>query len=92
MKNPQSSSKFNLLSILIMFATFNYTQFPIIYVHLNSTIIDDHDFTHFTDEWLKIYKKKQYYFNYCKIHYLMFCEKYIIKILFFFTIFSVYLI
>lgn len=44
-----------------MFASFNYTQFPIIYVHLNSTIIDDHDFTHFTDEWLQIYKKKQYF-------------------------------
>lgn len=44
-----------------MFATFNYTQFPIIYVHLNSTIIDEKEFTHFTDEWLQIYKMKQYF-------------------------------
>ncbi len=47
--------------------------------HKHNRCIYDKVWTYDTLSY-KCCKKKQYYFNYCKIHYLMFCEKYIIKI------------
>ena len=44
-----------------MFATFTYSQFPIIHVHFNSTILHEQDFTQFTDEWLRIYSLQTYF-------------------------------
>lgn len=42
-----------------MFSNFDYSNFPIVLVDLSGTINNDDQFTHFTENWLKLYKNKK---------------------------------
>ena len=44
-----------------MFAKFNYTNFPIVNVDLSGIILNDEDFTNFTNNWLQLYEKQEYF-------------------------------
>ena len=39
-----------------MFANFDYSRFPVVLVDLSGTINNDEQFTHFTENWLKLYE------------------------------------
>ena len=42
-----------------MFSNFDYSNFPIVLVDLSGTINNDDHFTHFTENWLNLYKNKK---------------------------------
>ena len=42
-----------------MFANFDYSRFPVVLVDLSGTINNDEQFTHFTENWLKLYKDQR---------------------------------
>ena len=44
-----------------MFANYNYDNFPIVKVDLSGTILSNDDFTNFTQQWLELYNKKEYF-------------------------------
>ncbi len=41
-----------------MFAIYNYSNFPIVRVDLSGIIIDNEDFTNFTQQWINLYENK----------------------------------
>ena len=42
-----------------MFANFDYSTFPVVLVDLSGTINNDEQFTHFTENWLKLYEDQR---------------------------------
>ena len=42
-----------------MFANFDYSAFPVVLVDLSGTINNDAQFTHFTENWLKLYEDQR---------------------------------
>ena len=42
-----------------MFANFDYSTFPVVLVKLSGTINNDAQFTHFTENWLKLYEDQK---------------------------------
>ena len=41
-----------------MFANYDYSNFPIVKVDLSGIIIDNEDFTNFTQQWINLYENK----------------------------------
>ena len=44
-----------------MFATFDYSENPLIKVKFAENIIDDDDLKNFMDKWFELYDKKKYF-------------------------------
>tara|TARA_A100001015_G_C14513954_1_gene527737 strand:+ start:86 stop:508 length:423 start_codon:yes stop_codon:yes gene_type:complete len=44
-----------------MFATFDYSETPLIKVKFAENIIDDEDLKNFMDKWFELYDKKKYF-------------------------------
>ena len=42
-----------------MFAKYDYTNFPFVNIYLTGTIENKDDFLNFTNQWLKLYNKKE---------------------------------
>ena len=44
-----------------MFATYDYSAFPIVKILLKGSIFDDNDFSNFTNQWINLYDNKKYF-------------------------------
>ena len=42
-----------------MFATYDYSNFPIVKILLQGSILDDNDFSNFTNNWINLYNDKK---------------------------------
>jgi hypothetical protein len=44
-----------------MFATYDFSNFPIVKIILKGSILDDNDFSNFTNQWINLYDNKKHF-------------------------------